>query len=69
MWEMRALETRNRDLRVSRHAMVMACLRRDTSCVPFGRYGEMRMTAMDLVGLLLLLFLVVPLVTARPSRY
>jgi hypothetical protein len=29
----------------------------------------MRMTAMDFVGLLLLLFLVVPLVTARPSRY
>jgi hypothetical protein len=37
--------------------------------VPFGPYGEMRMTAMDFVGLLLLLFLVVPLVTARPSRY
>jgi hypothetical protein len=29
----------------------------------------MRMTAMDLVGLLLLMFLVVPLVTARPGRY
>jgi hypothetical protein len=29
----------------------------------------MRMTAMDLVGLFLLLFLVVPLVTTRPSRY
>lgn len=27
------------------------------------------MTALDVVGLFLLLFLVVPLVTARPSRY
>jgi hypothetical protein len=29
----------------------------------------MRMTAMDLVGLLLIVFLVAPMVTARPSRY
>jgi hypothetical protein len=29
----------------------------------------MRMTAMDIVGLLLLVFLVAPMVTARPSRY
>ncbi len=31
--------------------------------------SEEAMNAMDLVGLLLILFLVVPLVTARPSRY
>jgi hypothetical protein len=31
--------------------------------------GEIRMTAMDLVGLLLIVALVAPLVTARPSRY
>jgi hypothetical protein len=29
----------------------------------------MRMTAMDIVGLLLLVCLVAPMVTARPSRY
>jgi hypothetical protein len=29
----------------------------------------MQMTAMDLVGLLLIVFLVAPLVTARPSRF
>lgn len=31
--------------------------------------GEMRMTAMDIVGLALLVFLIAPMVTARPSRY
>jgi hypothetical protein len=29
----------------------------------------MRMTAMDIVGLLLLVFLIAPMVTARQSRY
>jgi hypothetical protein len=29
----------------------------------------MRMTAIDLVGLLLLVFLVAPMMTARPTRY
>jgi hypothetical protein len=29
----------------------------------------MRMSAMDVVGLLLLVFLIAPMVTARPSRY
>jgi hypothetical protein len=29
----------------------------------------MRMTAMDVVGVLLLIFLVAPMVTARPSRF
>jgi hypothetical protein len=29
----------------------------------------MQMTAMDLVGLLLIVFLVAPMVTARPNRY
>jgi hypothetical protein len=29
----------------------------------------MRMTAMDIVGVLLLVFLVAPMVTARPTRY
>jgi hypothetical protein len=29
----------------------------------------MRMNAMDLLGLLLIVFLVAPLVTARPSRF
>jgi hypothetical protein len=32
-------------------------------------HGETRMSAIDLVGLLLLVFLVVPMMTARPSRY
>jgi hypothetical protein len=36
--------------------------------VSFDRQGR-SMAAMDLVGLLLILFLVAPLVTARPSRY
>lgn len=31
--------------------------------------GEMQMTAMDLLGLLLIAFLVAPMVTARPGRY
>jgi hypothetical protein len=31
--------------------------------------GEFPMNAMDIVGLLLLVFLIAPLVTARPSRY
>jgi hypothetical protein len=31
--------------------------------------GEMRMTAIDIVGLLLLVFLIAPMMTARPSRY
>jgi hypothetical protein len=29
----------------------------------------MRMNALDLVGLLLIVFLVAPMVTARPSQY
>jgi hypothetical protein len=29
----------------------------------------MPMTAMDIVGLLLLVFLIAPMVTARPSQY
>jgi hypothetical protein len=29
----------------------------------------MRMTVLDVVGLLLIVFLVAPLVTARPTRY
>jgi hypothetical protein len=29
----------------------------------------MRMTAMDVVGVLLIVFLVAPMVTARPSRF
>jgi hypothetical protein len=32
-------------------------------------HGETSMNAMDIVGLLLLVFLIAPLVTARPSRY
>jgi hypothetical protein len=31
--------------------------------------GEMRMTAMDLLGLMLIVFLVAPMLTARPSRF
>jgi hypothetical protein len=34
----------------------------------FERYGD-TMTLLDWVGLLLLLFLIMPIVTARPSRY
>jgi hypothetical protein len=33
------------------------------------RLREFPMNAMDIVGLLLLVFLIAPLVTARPSRY
>jgi len=33
------------------------------------RWGDLVMTAMDLVGLALILLLVVPMITARPSRY
>jgi hypothetical protein len=32
-------------------------------------HGEMRMNAMDVLGLLLIVFLVAPMVTARPNRY
>jgi hypothetical protein len=46
--------------------MARASLR---DAAPSARMGEMRMTAMDMVGLFLLLFLVMPLVTARPGRY
>jgi hypothetical protein len=34
-----------------------------------GHDREMRMTAMDVVGVLLIVFLVAPMVTARPSRF
>jgi hypothetical protein len=37
-------------------------------CVPSIGW-EMPMTAMDLVGLMLIVFLVAPMVTARPSRF
>jgi hypothetical protein len=32
-------------------------------------HGEMHMNAMDVLGLLLIVFLVAPMVTARPNRY
>jgi hypothetical protein len=34
-----------------------------------GTGGEMRMTALDVVGLLLIVFLIAPMFTARPNRY
>jgi hypothetical protein len=37
-------------------------------CVPSIGW-EMPMTAMDLLGLMLIVFLVAPMVTARPSRF
>lgn len=40
-----------------------------TGVASTGQDGEMRMTAMDVVGVLLLVFLVAPMVTARPSRF
>jgi len=45
-----------------KRAGAQADLRRSAS-------GEMQMTATDIVGLLLLLFLVVPMMTARPTRF
>jgi hypothetical protein len=33
------------------------------------RRGERPMTVMDLMGLMLIVFLVAPMVTARPSRF
>jgi hypothetical protein len=35
----------------------------------FDIVGDSAMTAIDLVGLLLIAFLVVPMVTARPSQF
>jgi hypothetical protein len=34
-----------------------------------GTQGRFPMTAMDVVGLLLLVFLIAPMVTARPSQF
>jgi hypothetical protein len=42
--------------------------RRNGDCVPSIGW-EMPMTAMDLLGLMLIVFLVAPMVTARPSRF
>jgi len=47
-----------------------ACARPNAQLLlPGSASGEMQMTAMDLVGLLLLVFLIAPMVTAGPSRY
>jgi hypothetical protein len=57
MWECGSSARRDGALRVTQWALRVR------------HHGEKRMSAMDLVGLLLLVFLVAPMMTARPSRY